>query len=372
MRRVYVSVINDLVTDSRVHKVCLTLTNLGYEVLLIGRLLPDSLPMDERPYSSRRMRLIFKKGPLFYAFFNIRLFLFLLFRKKGLLVANDLDTLLANYLISKIKRVPLVYDSHEYFTEVPELKGRFAQKVWLAVEKRIFPRLKYVFTVNESIAGEYEKKYGVKPLVVRNLPSKKTAAVAPFSKAEVGMEEGKKVVILQGSGINIDRGGEEAVEAMAFVENAVLLIVGSGDALPLLKKTVKDKGLENKVLFVPRQPRDMLYRYTAMADIGLSLDKDTNLNYRYSLPNKIFDYIQCGVPVLASDLPEVAAIVRGYDVGMVLDEHSPAAVARAINLMLDEDFKSKKAANIKKAAAELLWENDEKKLISIYSKFKDK
>ena len=106
----------------------------------MGRELPDSPIMNLRTYQTKRMKLFFTKGSLFYAFFNIRLFIFLLFKKIDLLVSNDLDTLLANYLISKIKGIPLVYDSHEYFTEVPELEGRFAKKVWLAIEKWIFPK----------------------------------------------------------------------------------------------------------------------------------------------------------------------------------------------------------------------------------------
>ncbi len=369
MKKVILSVTNDLVTDQRVHKVCMMLMQMGFEPLLVGRILLDSPPMDTRPYAWKRMRLLFAKGPLFYAEYNIRLFLFLLFHKADLLTANDLDTLPAGYFASRIKNIPLIYDAHEYFTEVPELQGRYARKVWLAFERFIFPKLKNITTVSASIAGAYEKKYGVPVRVVRNLPAGDLPEVKPVSKKELNIPEDWKLVILQGSGINRDRGGEEAVLAMKQVERAVLLVVGGGDALPAIKKLVVEEGLDEKVRFFPRQQIKRLYSYTVAADVGLSLDKDTCLNMRYSLPNKLFDYIRCGTPVLASHLPEVAGIVEKYDVGMILKTYSVNAIAEGINTMLDKNFKYIKADNLKIAAAELTWEKEAKTLKEIYGKY---
>ena len=112
-----VSVINDLVTDSRVNKTCNILVEAGYEVVLIGRKLPDSPDLPDWKFKSLRMNLLFKSGPAFYLFFNLRLFFKLLFTKCDLLFANDLDTLWANYLAAKFKKTPLVYDSHELFCD---------------------------------------------------------------------------------------------------------------------------------------------------------------------------------------------------------------------------------------------------------------
>ncbi|HHJ10833.1 MAG TPA: glycosyltransferase [Bacteroidetes bacterium] len=369
MKKVIVSVINDLVADQRVHKVCMTLRELDFDVLLVGRELPDSPPMDERPYAWKRMKLLFAKGPLFYAIYNIRIFLFLLFHKANLLISNDLDTLMANFLVSGLKKIPLVYDSHEYFTEVPELQGRYARKVWLAIERFIFPKLKDVTTVSRSIAEAYKQKYGVPVKVVRNLPAEERVETEPVGKEEINVPEDWKVIVLQGSGINRDRGGEEAVLAMKQVDKAVLLIVGGGDALPAIRKLVEKEGLQEKVRFIPRQSRKKLYSYTTAADVGLSLDKDICLNYRYSLPNKLFDYIRCGTPVLASNLPEVARVIRKYDVGRVLEEYSVEAIADGIRKMLKDDYKHLKAKKLQKAADELVWEKEADILKNIYRKY---
>jgi hypothetical protein len=133
-KTILVSVINDLNTDQRVHKICTFIEQQGYRVVLIGRKRKASDPMETRSYQTMRMRLLFEKGGLFYAEFNLRLFFLLLFKRSHILVANDLDTLLANFLVAKLKRKKLVYDSHEFFTEVPELLNRpRTRAVWLTI-----------------------------------------------------------------------------------------------------------------------------------------------------------------------------------------------------------------------------------------------
>ena len=372
-KEVIVSVINDLSSDQRVNRTCGTLTDLGFEVLLVGRRLKKSLPLKPRTYQTHRMKLVFEKGALFYAEYNIRLFLFLLFNKFQILHSNDLDTLLANRLVQKIKGGELVYDSHEYFTEVPELVGRKAQKAWLLIERLIFPKLKHVFTVNESISNIYNKLYDQDVKIMRNVPisNKFKSSETPKSKSDLGLPSNKKVILLQGAGINVDRGAEEMVEAMQWID-AVFLIVGTGDVIEPLKKRVLELKLSEKVIFTGRVPFEELIGFTQLADVGVTLDKDTNLNYRYSLPNKLFDYFQADLPVIGSNLIEVRKIIDAYGAGIILSNNVPEEMAREINTYIeDEVLFSQSVQNVAKAKLDLVWENEKGILETCYQKFID-
>jgi len=370
LKTVYVSVINDLVTDQRVHKSCLSMQKAGLNVMLIGRRLKQSPAMDERPYKAKRMRLCFEKGPLFYAFFNIRLFFLLLFCKADLLVSNDLDTLLPNFIVSKIKRIPLVYDSHEYYTETPELTNRPAvQKVWKAIEKMVLSRMKEMITVNDSIADLFREKYKIKVHIVRNVPFRLNQEFTS-SREILGLPEDKNLLILQGSGINIQRGAEELVLSLKYLSDCLLLIIGGGDVLPVLKELCEKEQLTEKVRFLPRMPYSELMRYTRLGDLGFTLDKATNLNYKFSLPNKLFDFIQAGVPVIASNLPEIKRIIDHYQIGTFIPSHKPEAIATTIRESLDNKaLRAKWKNKLTFAAQELCWENEEKILLNIYGKY---
>ena len=370
MKRVIVSVINDLVTDQRVNKSCLTLQKMGYEVLLVGRKQRKSPPMDDRPYGTKRMKLLFEKGPLFYAEYNTRLFFFLLFHKANLLLSNDLDTALPNFFISRLKRIRMIYDSHEYFTETPELVGRSrVQKVWKRIEDFVVPRLKEMITVWDSIAELFEQKYGVRCHVVRNIPPR-SALPNKGDKQALNLPEDKHLLVLQGSGINIQRGAEELVEAMQYLEDCCLMVIGGGDVLPTLKQMTSDLHIEGRVRFFPRMPYQQMMAYTQLAELGFVLDKDTNLNYRFCLPNKLFDFIQAGVPVVASELVEVGKIIKKYDIGLFIPDHDPKSIAATIRQGLDDtDHRLIWQKGLTQAAEELCWENEQQTLIEIYKHY---
>lgn len=376
MPSILISVTSDLITDQRVHRTAGALHQAGYEVLVIGRQLSNTA-LENRPYLTRRFKLWFTKGPMFYVSYNLRLFFFLLFTRADILYANDLDTLLPNYICARLKRVPLIFDSHEYFTGVPELQGRKVVKfIWKSIERHIVPRLRYMITVNNSIATLFEKEYGQKFEVVRNLPSIDFSIEVTDQnkfKTENELPIDKPLIILQGNGINVDRGSEELAEAMQYVDCAYLLIAGNGDVIDILKTKVKNLQLTKKVFFKPRMPYQQLLQFTTSAQLGISFDKPTNINYQLSLPNKLFDYLHCGVPVLITNLSEPVSIVTKHDCGYILEEFTIQAIANHIEkIFLNSSELKKKKENALVAAKLYTWQNEKAILLNLVARSIDK
>lgn len=360
MRKIIVSVTNDLTTDQRVAKICDTLLEMNLEVVLVGRYLQNSINIS-RNYKTKRFKLWFNKGALFYANYNIRLFFFLLFSKFDILWSNDLDTLPANYMISKLKSKKIIFDSHEYFTEVPELVDRpKVKRIWKEIEKRILPKLKHVFTVSPSIANMYKKEYGINVKLLRNVPA--SSDISNIKIIQDIRVKDKFILIYQGA-INVNRGIEYMVKAMKYIDNAFLYILGSGDISNQINELISSMGLSNKVKMLGEIPYEELKSYTIQADIGLSLEEDIGLNYRFALPNKLFNYIHANIPVLVSYLPEMKNIVDQYQIGLTINKHDEKHIAEVINKMLGDNEKMKSwKQNTIQAAMELNW-NKEKQVI---------
>jgi glycosyltransferase involved in cell wall biosynthesis len=364
LMHIILAVTNDISTDQRLIRTARTLHKMQAHISVIGRRFHGEKYVNDTHFDAIRMNLVFNKGPLFYAEYNIRLFFRLLVMKADILVSNDLDTLPAVYLASGIKNTPLVYDSHEYFTEVPELNNRrLVRRIWEKIESLMLPHIQFSSTVSLPIAEAYKKKYNIHMEVIRNLPFRKTAEAAPEFTLQ---KQSGKTIIYQGA-LNMGRGLEMAIKAMQYTENLHLVIIGRGDLETQLKELVQSLGLTTKVTFTGSISPEKLFDYTVQADLGISLEEDLGLNYRFALPNKVFDYIQAGVPVLVSDLPEVKSLVLQYDVGMINNTGTPAELGALFNRILGDETKIQAwKLNLKKAASELCWENEEQKLIKLY------
>ncbi|MFV0605526.1 MAG: glycosyltransferase [Niabella sp.] len=368
-KRITVSVISELTTDQRVIRICNTLQQMGFIVHVIAREPNNSLPLDTYNFSAKRIKCWFSKGFLLYAEFNLRLFFKLLFIKTDYLLANDLDTLVPNYMVSRLRSKSIFYDSHEYFTGVPELQNApFKKKVWKFFENFIFPKLPVVYTVNESIKKIYQNEYGNKNIsVIRNVPD--DIVFTPIPKPEHWA--GKKIMLMQGIGIHAGRGALDLIEMMRYLPRDYRLVfIGGGLLWNNLQQVVKNTGLENRVEMIAKVPPPLLRAYTSLADLGFSLDKPVSVNYEFSLPNKIFDYIHGGIPVAASPVVEVKKIIEQYGCGFCFSSNEPKLMAEEVKeLMLDENRYKQLKQNAVKAAAVLNWKNEQEELIKIYRSF---
>ena len=372
-KRIAVAVISDLVTDQRVHKVCRTLQEADYRVTLTGARRKTSLPLQPRSYRARRIHLLFQKKVFFYAEFNLRLFLRLLFCRTDIFLGNDLDVMPAVWLAGWLRRKPVVYDTHEYYLGMPELKGRrLVWKVWQRIERMIFPRLRYIYTICDSFCELYKKDYNKELKAVRNVPYLEVPPVADetrWTDLLNRLPQNRHFLLFQGAGINPERGVEELVEAMTFLdpEQFHLVIIGGGDIFHIIERQVAEMKLEDRITLLPKVPFEVLRMVTRRAHLGLSLDKPTNINHIYGLPNKIFDYLHSGVPVLISRLTELEKIVNKYEVGAFIENHDPRHIASRIEEVFSRpDRLAQWRQNTEKVREELNWEKEGRIVIEIF------
>ena len=386
--RIIFTVTNDLVYDRRMIRIGESLATEGYEVLLVGRQLNDSQAFNNQWIKHKRFKLFFNKGKFFYLEYNLRLFFWLLFQRFDIVCGIDLDTILPCFLVSILRgRKPCVYDAHELFTEVPEVVRRpMIRRIWLGVERFVLPKLKYCYTVSQSVADEFDRRYNVKFEVIRNLPNRAPITQAPRPpKGESAHHPSPPTskggvhplpithyplpIILYQGNLNEGRGLETAVEAMLYIENAELWIAGDGDLSSILRGMVKELKLENKVKFLGYvQPKD-LADITQQAVIGLHISEDKGLSYQYSLANKFLDYIQVGVPQICTQFIEYQRLNDEFNVAILIEKTDMSLLLNALNKLLnDTELYRTLQQNCIKAAVVLNWEMEEKKVIEFYSR----
>ena len=354
------TVTNDLSYDQRMQRIAGSLADAGYQVLLVGRILPESPSLTHAAYRQKRIRCLFNKGVLFYTEYNCRLFFYLLFTRASVICAIDLDTILPVFFASVVKSVTRVYDAHELFTEQKEIIRRpHIQKIWLAIEKFAVPRFRHGYTVNSFIAAEFEKRYQVHYAVVRNLP------VTPIFLDDIP-EKKEKWIIYQGA-VNEGRCFESLVPAMQKV-HAKLVICGNGNFFAQTKQLVRDYGLESKIELRGYISPAALQQLTPKAYIGITLFERAGLNQYQSLSNRFFDYMMAGIPQLCVNYPEYAAINRQYKIACLLNDTSPDTIAAALNNLLDNDvLYDEIAVNCINARKVLNWEQEKNVLLNFYT-----
>jgi glycosyltransferase involved in cell wall biosynthesis len=361
MKRIIFAVTNDLNYDQRMHRICTSLVKAGFDVLLVGRKKRKSLALTKQLFNQTRFNCFFEKGKLFYIEYNIRLFLFLLFAKCDIICAIDLDTILPCYFISKLRNKFCVYDAHEYFTEVPELVNRkFTRSVWSWVEKLTVPKIDLRYTVSNGLKDIFEAKYKVPFYVIRNMPVLEELPI---------LQKREKIILYQGA-LNKGRGLEQTIEAMPQID-AQLLLAGDGDITNNLMKLVIDIKIENKVKFFGYVLPDDLKKLTTQATIGINILERTGESYYNSLPNKVFDYIHAGVPSINMNFPEMKKLNDEYNIGVLIDECTSKEIINAIDTLLSNtELYNKLRQNCLDARLQLNWQNEEKKLITLYQSLK--
>ncbi len=358
-KKIFITSTSNLITDQRVAKMVEYLLTKELDVTVLARKFPrEKRSVKSTEYNSRILKMIFKKGLFFYAEFNLKIFFYLLFKKADYYMAIDLDTLLACKTASLFKRVPIIFDSHEYFPEVPEVVNRpLVKKIWTIIENLIVPSVWAAITVSEGVAGIYKKIYGKEFILVRNIPSANNDSVH-----EVRDVSESPIVYYQGA-LNIGRGLEESIKAMKYLPNYIFNIVGGGDIENELKELTKKLNLEDRVNFIGVIPYNELENYASKADIGLCLLRNLGLNYYHSLPNRLFDYPKMGLPILATAFPDIKSFIDEYKTGVYINGLNPKLIAEKIKYICENrDIRKEMSVNLRKVATELSWEREIEKI----------
>lgn len=365
--KIHLTVTNDLNYDQRMQRICKSLAEAGHEVTLIGRQRKHSKPLKDHSdirsgvFHQKRLKCFFDKGKFFYLEYNLRLFFFLLFQKTDIICGIDLDTIFPTWLVTKCRNKTFVYDAHEYFTETSSLHGREREKrIWKWVESFIVPKVKYAYTVNQSIADIFQKEYGTRFEVIRNVPVLQNLPSKENKK--------EKYILYQGA-LNKGRGLEFLISCMPDIDQK-LFIAGDGPIRSQLEKMCQDLAVEKKVEFLGFIFPEELKTVTQNAWVGLNLIENTGLSYYYSLANKFFDYIHAQIPQICMDFPEYRLLNDQYKCGLLLPDFDKATFINLIQQLENNEAYQSCVKNTMEARQSLNWQIESKKLIEFYKGIK--
>ncbi len=357
MKKIICTVTNELKFDQRMNRICTSLANVGYDVVLVGRRNINSPKLEDKKFKQYRFFCFFSKGKLFYVEYNIRLFFYLLFTQADVLVSIDLDTILPCLWVSKIKKTKRVYDAHELFCEMEEIVRRpMIYKIWKKIETYAVPQFKFGYTIGEFYAKEFYNNYQSTFEIIRN------ATVFDIQNFQ---EKTGDYILYQGA-VNEGRGFEKLIPAMQFVD-AKLIVCGSGNFYNQANELVVKYNLQHKIEFKGYVPPLELKNYTKNAKIGITIFSDLGKSNMLSLANRFFDYMHFGVPQLAINYPEYQQINSTIEIAHLINKVDEVEISKGLNLLLNDlEFYQKLKLNCKVASKKYSWQEEEKKLISFY------
>lgn len=363
-------VFNSFVNDSRVLKESMSLSSHNYHVEVIAHL-DRNLRKTQKQENFIVKRFSYLDRTVTKSKLS-KLKAYITYVKKSvsycknfdILHCNDLNTLPIGVIIKKFynKDTKIVYDAHEYETEMNSLHGMQKNMVKI-LEKYFIKYIDKMITVSDGIANEYVTLYDIKkPSLVLNTPRYKEISKKNIFRETFGIKQYQTIFLYQGS-LNKGRGVEVLVNAFKELDtDSVIVFMGYG---PLEKMIKAQAGKHQNIYFHKAVRPDILLDYTSSTDFGISTIEDTCLSYHYCLPNKMFEYIMAEVPVIVSNLPEMKKIVVDNHVGILAKENSIEGIKESILKAVKLD-KNEMNRNLKALKKVYNWEEQEKVLLDVY------
>jgi glycosyltransferase involved in cell wall biosynthesis len=379
--KIVMLVLNNITYDARVHKQAKSLSLAGNAVTVIGLLDEVSTQSEtiQSGYQILRLEIRSMKGRysalsqlIRLIEFNVRAVLAIINLHPRVVHAHAIQTLPACWLGARLSRGRLVYDAHEFeqgqdFSAAARIP-RLMQWMWIWPEKLFIRSADSVITVSDSLADALKKTYQIdKPVVIRNIPEH--SSYVSFNQHKImnlyDIPPGWPIILYQGI-FSTGRGLLELIQSAAYLQSTALLFVGDGSLLKDMQLTSHKISSNVRFIFLGRVSMEDLPAITSQAHIGMVLTQNTCLNHYYSLPNKLFEYLQAGLPVIGSNLPEISRIIDENQAGILVDPDDPQDIARGIKQLLDPQVYMTYKINALLVASNYNWENESAKLIKLY------
>ena len=365
-RRVVIAFLGNFNYDSRCLNLHHSFTERGFKVKVISFdwLTPNFM----RQKGEVAVHKLDKKYSLiYYLRFAAILSYNLIQTKADYYFAEDVYTLPFVVSISKINGGRVFYDSRELYGHLAGLKHKQTiQKILYQIERIFIRHVDNVITTGEMDSEFLQKEYGLKEtIVLRNLPMRQSG-VEPFNfRKKFKLDEEIKILLYQGVILH-GRGLKILFEVVKKTSDTFLIVIGDGEHRNYYEELSESEGIKPRVFFMGKVPQRFLLNYTAGADIGFALIENISLSYFYALPNKLFEYIQAGLPVIVSNFPQMKKIVDDYKIGIAVDlEREEDVIAAVVKLIKEKSFYNELKSNCIIAADKLNWNVEIEKMFKI-------